>query len=66
MSDLNDWSNYLIQAEINFKKIELKLNDRDYHGITDLADKIVENLNKTILWAEEEIKKVEQDLTYAK
>jgi len=60
MSDLDDWANYLLKVEKSLKEMEDKLLHKDYDGIYELNDKIVDNLNKTMVWVFKEMRKVEQ------
>jgi HD superfamily phosphodiesterase len=60
MSDLDDWANYLLKVEKSLKKMEDKLLHKDYDGIYELNEKIVDNLNKTMVWVFKEMRKVEQ------
>jgi hypothetical protein len=60
MSDLDDWANYLLKVEKSLKEMEDKLLHKDYDGIYELNEKIVDNLNKTMMWVFKEMRKVEQ------
>jgi HD superfamily phosphodiesterase len=60
MSDLDDWANYLLKVEKSLKEMEDKLLHKDYDGIYELNEKIVDNLNKTMVWVFKEMRKVEQ------
>jgi hypothetical protein len=60
MSDLDDWANYLLKVEKSLKEMEDKLLHKDYDGIYELNEKIVGNLNKTMVWVFKEMRKVEQ------
>jgi hypothetical protein len=60
MSDLDDWANYLLKVEKSLKEMEDKLLHKDYDGIYELNEQIVDNLNKTMVWVFKEMRKVEQ------
>lgn len=46
----NDWSTHLMQAEIQLKAIEHKLLNKDYEGIKDHAEAVIESINRTMAW----------------
>jgi HD superfamily phosphodiesterase len=60
MSDLDDWANYLLKVEKGLKSMEDKLLHKDYDGVYELNEQIIENLNKTMVWVFKEMRKVEQ------
>lgn len=60
MSDLDDWANYLLKVEKSLKAMEDKLLHKDYDGVYELNEQIIENLNKTMVWVFKEMRKIEQ------
>lgn len=53
MDQLHDWSAYLIRVEQELRIINDKLLHKQYAGLEPHIQKIKDNLEKTLMWAQE-------------
>ena len=53
MDELHDWSAYLIKIEHELKTLNHKLLHKQYAGLEHHIQKIKDNLEKTLMWANE-------------
>ena len=53
MSELHDWSSYLIQVEKQIRQINDKLLHKNYVGIDEHVQTIKDCLDQTLAWVEE-------------
>ena len=53
MDQLHDWSAYLIRVEQDLRIINDKLLHGQYVGLEHHIQKIKDNLEKTLMWAQE-------------
>jgi hypothetical protein len=59
MNDFNDWASYLLRAEMSIRLLNDKLLHRQYEGIDQLVDSIIDDLIKTKIWTAHEKNKIE-------
>jgi hypothetical protein len=59
MNDFNDWASYLLRAEMSMRMLNDKLLHRQYEGIDQLVDSIIDDLIKTKIWTAHEKNKIE-------
>jgi hypothetical protein len=59
MNDFNDWASYLLRAEMSIRLLNDKLLHRQYEGIDQLVDSIIDDLVKTKIWTAHEKNKIE-------
>ena len=53
MTELHDWSAYLIKAEQEMRELSDGLLHKRYQNLENHINEIIKNLNKTLVWIAE-------------